>query len=311
MFRVISGIFLGWALGANDSANVFGTAVSSRMIRYLTAVFLTALFVVIGALLQGHEGMHTLGSLTTLDLNGAFIASMAAAVTVTIMTVLKLPISTSQAVVGSILGIGIMSRNINLSGLYKVLICWVGTPIGGFVFALIIYVSLRFIYKKVKPNIFITDSLLKIGLILAGCYGAYALGANNVANVTGVYAGNLLTSWQAVLIGGVAIAIGAVTYSRKVMMTVGKSIVKLDAFSAFVAVVAHSLTVHIYALIGVPVSTSQAIVGAVLAIGFVQGVHSIQFSTLARVLSGWVLTPVISSAISIVFYVITHLQYVA
>ena len=302
MVRLISSFFLGWALGANDSANGFGTAVSSRMIRYSTAVVLTAVFVIIGSFIQGHEGLKTLGNLTNQTINTAFIVSLASAITVTIMTILKLPISTSQSVVGAILGIGIMQNNINATGLTKVIICWIGTPVGGFIFGIILYYIFLYFFKRFRPTIFTADEILRIGLIIAGSYGAYALGANNVANVTGVFSGNLLSSTQAVLLGGISIAAGALTFSKNVMLTVGKSIVKLDAFSALIVTVAHSVTVHIYAIIGVPVSTSQAIVGAVIAIGFIKGIQTINFITLGKVLSAWVFTPFVGMVFSIVIY---------
>lgn len=309
-FRLISSLFLGWALGANDSANVFGTAVSSRMIKYSTAITLTAIFVLAGALLQGREGMETLSGLTEQSVKTAFVVSLAAAITVTIMTIFKLPISTSQSVVGAIIGVGIMQSSLELDGLLKVVICWIGTPIGGLIISFFLYYLFLYLLKLFNPSIFIEDSLIRAGLVISGCYGAYALGANNVANVTGVYVGNLLTPFMATLIGGASIAFGALTFSKNVMKTVGKSIVKLDAFSAFITVLAHSLTVHIYALIGVPVSTSQAIVGAVLAIGLIKGTQTVQFSTLFKVFFGWMLTPVVSLGLSITIYFLMHLQYV-
>ena len=312
MWRLLSGILLGWGLGANDSANIFGTAVSSRMVKYSTAIILTAIFVMFGAILQGEEGMNTLKGLTAQNQMTAFITSLAAAITVIIMTVLKLPISTSQAVVGAIIGLGIMQKDVNASGLTKVVTAWIGTPIGGFLFTIILYHLIYQLFKWIRPTIFQSDIFIKIGLLVAGCYGAYALGANNVANVTGVYvAGGILTPSQATLIGGISIAIGTLTFSREVMFTVGKSIVKLDAFSALITVVAHSITVHIYAVIGVPVSTSQAIIGAILAIGFIKGVQTINFTLLLRIVSAWFMTPVIGLLLSMFLYFIMHLQYVS
>lgn len=302
MFRLSGGVFLGWSLGANDSANCFGTAVSSRMIKYSHAIVLTSVFVIIGALSQGRYGIDTLSSITEQTPNTAFLITLSAAISVTLFTFLKLPVSTSQAIVGSITAIGAINSNINTSELAKIVVCWILTPIGGFVFGIIFYKLIFFILKKARLSIFQTDSLLKAGLLISGCYGAYALGANNVANVTGVYSGNLLTPEQAVMLGAISIALGALTFSKKVMMTIGKSIVKLDAFSAFIAVFAHSVTVHIYAMIGVPVSTSQAIVGAVLAIGFIKGVHTVNFSVLKRIALGWVLTPLFSAAILFAIY---------
>jgi PiT family inorganic phosphate transporter len=313
MFRILSGILLGWGLGANDSANVFGTAVSSRMIRYSTAVILAAIFVILGAFLQGGEGMHTLSSLSEQDMNSAFVTSTAAAITVIIMTVLKLPISTSQAVVGAIIGGGVLAHKpIDTAALMKIVICWIATPLGGFFFAFIFYALFRRFFKLINADMVSTDGILRTGLILAGCYGAYALGANNVANVTGVYVGDgpdaLLTVNQAVLIGGISIAIGVVTYSKNVMLTVGKGIVPLDAFSALVTVVAHAVTVHIFAIVGVPVSTSQAIVGAVMGIGVIRNIEAINYHVVGKIFSGWLLTPVTAFVVALLLNLILHLE---
>jgi len=84
------------------------------------------------------------------------------------------------------------------------------------------------------------------------------------------------------------------------MTTVGSRLVQLDAFSALVAVVAEAITVHIYAVIGVPVSTSQAIVGAILGIGLFKGVKTINRRTLFNIFSGWLCTPVVSGLICFV-----------
>jgi len=310
MIRVISGVLLGWGLGANDSANVFGTAVSSRMVRYSTAVILSAIFVMLGAILQGEEGIRTLGSLADQDMNTAFIISTAAAITVTIMTVLKLPISTSQAVVGAIIGGGLLTNApFDFEKLGKIVICWIATPVGGFFFTYIFYYIFRKAFQILKVDMVGTDGIMRTSLILAGCYGAYALGANNVANVTGVYVvGGLLNEMQAVLIGGVSIAIGVITYSRNVMFTVGKSIVPLDAFSALVTVVAHAVTVHIFAIIGVPVSTSQAIVGAVMGIGLIRNVEAINYKSVRKIFSGWMLTPVIAFGVALLLTFIFQLE---
>jgi PiT family inorganic phosphate transporter len=110
MFRLISAVLLGSSLGANNTANVFGTAVASRVIKFSGAATITAIFVIVGSVLEGTKGMYTLGGLTAQDLNSAFISSFAAGITVTIMTYLALPVSTSQAVVGAILGIAIATQ---------------------------------------------------------------------------------------------------------------------------------------------------------------------------------------------------------
>lgn len=311
MLSLLGGIFLGWSLGANDASNVFGTAVSSRMVRFSTAAILASIFVMAGALVSGRAGIETLQKLTVLDLEQAVISSVAAAATVTLMTALGLPVSTSQAVVGSILGIGIMNRHLSLGGLGKVITCWIGTPFGAALMAFVLYHLLALPYNRLRLNLFELDMLLRLALILAGSYGAYALGANNVANVTAVFVGaGLIDVTTATLIGGASIALGILTFSRRVMETVGRKLVRLDPFSALVVVLALAVTVHIYALIGVPVSTSQAVVGGVLGIGLLRGVNTVSRRTLGHILAAWLLTPVLAVLFSIGLTFATHLYYI-
>ena len=80
------------------------------------------------------------------------------------------------------------------------------------------------------------------------------------------------------------------------MFTVGSKLVALDSFSALIAVLAEAVTVHVFAMLHVPVSTSQAIIGAVLGIGLHKGAKTINRRTLVRIASGWVCTPAIAAA---------------
>lgn len=307
---LIPSVYLGWSLGANDAANIFGTAVSTRMIKFFTAALLASVFVLIGALLEGYEGLHTYSGLSSQNMQTASIVSFAAAITVTVMTLLKLPVSTSQAVVGAIIGVGLLRHDVNAAGLTKVVACWVGTPVGAFIISILLYLVLSRLFNRWKLSVFGHDKVLKAGLILAGCYGAYALGANNVANVTGpLAAAGFLTPQQAVLVGGLSIGLGIITFSRGVMGTVGKGIIRLDAFSALVVVVAEAITVHVYAVVGVPVSTSQAVIGAVLGISILKRIEATNFRAVRGIFSGWLVTPLIAGLISAGIYFVLHLEY--
>jgi PiT family inorganic phosphate transporter len=310
IFSLLGAVYLGWSLGANDAANSFGTAVSSRMLKFITAGLLAAIFVILGSVLGGSRGLRTIGTLTTQDLQTAGIVSFGAAIAVTVMTILRLPVSTSQAVVGAILGVGILHQQVNATGLVKILLCWLFTPAGGCVIAVILYRCLAVLFNVLDFNVVIHDLVLKAGLIIAGCYSAFALGANNVANVTGVLFGaELLSEFSALLLGGAAISIGIVTFSRGVMSTVGKGIVNLDAYSALIVVISEAVTVHIYAIIGVPVSTSQALIGAVIGIGALKRAEAIKTRAIYGILSGWVVTPLLAGLLSMFMYFLFHLDY--
>ena len=105
-----SGLFLGWALGANDAANVFGTAVGTRMMRFSTAAIICSIFVILGAVYSGAGAAGTLGKLGAINaLAGSFVAAFSAALAVYMMTMAGLPVSTTQAIVGAIIGWNLFS----------------------------------------------------------------------------------------------------------------------------------------------------------------------------------------------------------
>ena len=309
--HLLGGVFLGWSLGANDAANVFGTAVAARMLRFITAALLCAGFAVLGAVLEGEAGIVTIGALSQQSQQTATYVAVGAGLAILVMTWLRIPSSTSQSVVGAIIGVGLMAGGLNLQGLPKVIACWVGTPIGAMIIAVPLYRMLGWGLNRLQLSLYSQDAHQRWALVVAGSYGAYALGANNVANVTGVYyASGMLTARGAALLGGASIALGVLTYSHRVMETVGRSIVRLDAFSALVVVLAEAITVHLYAWVGVPVSTSQAVVGAVIGVGLVKQASAIRSGVVARVVAGWIATPLLSAGVAALLVFVSHLRYV-
>jgi PiT family inorganic phosphate transporter len=299
-FAIIPAVVFGWALGANDAANVYGTAVTSGLVKYRVAVVLSAIFILIGSLLEGSRGLETISSVSTQTLLTASISTIGAALSMIVMTYLGIPSSSSQAMMGAILGIGILNSTVDWSVLTKVVICWVTTPIGAAAGAFFLYKISAVFFRRIK-TIQAQDLSLKVGALIIGAYGSYALGANNVANVTGPYAG-IIPLEVAALVGGLSIGLGVLTFSKRVMYTVGKQIIQLDHFSAVIAVLAQAITVWIYALIGVPVSTSQAIVGAVIGAGLARGSTNINYKILRNIVLGWLQTPLIAGLVSVGLY---------
>lgn len=303
---LLSGLYMGWSLGANDPSHIFGTAVITKMMKYRTVIILLCTFIVIGAVLQGSEGMYTLSSIAKQSNMSAFITAFVAASTILLMVKFNLPASTSQAMLGAIIGIGLVNHNANFSRVPAIMLSWILTPLGCIIITLILYPLFKKIFTGLKLDIFRQDSVLRWGLILSGCYGAYSLGANNVANVTGIYCGTLLTVNQAVWVGALSICLGVVTYSKtvtmKVMSTVGEQLVKLDAFGSFIAVLAMAIVMQIYAVIGIPVSSAQALVGGTLGVGIIKGAKGIGIRPLVNIVLGWITTPIIGAVLSFIIY---------
>jgi len=323
LFFITSGLFLGWTLGSNDASNVFGSAVGSKMIRFKQAAIIAAIFVILGAVLQGAGGSHTLGELGSVDaLGGAFTVALAAGFSVFWMTKSKLPVSTSQAIVGAIIGWNLFTGNpTDYHSLTKIVTTWISGPILGGIFAVLLFLLFRFILKRSKIHLIRLDGYIKYGLLIVGAFGSYSLGANNIANVVGVFvpsAPNIsidfglfsLNGTQLLfLVGGISIAAGILTYSKKVMMTVGDSLMRLNAETALIVVLAHSMVLFVFSsqnlsdfFVGlglppiplVPVSSSQAIVGSIIGIGLLKGGRNIQLNVIGKIALGWLVTPVIA-----------------
>ncbi|QTA37776.1 anion permease [Thermosipho ferrireducens] len=306
-FYILPAIFFGWSLGANDAANIFGTAVSNRIIKYRLATIISAIFIVIGAVLGGAKGIETISSISSANIMLASISVLSAALTMTIMTYLGVPVSSSQAIVGSIIATGLIAGGVNWGIMIKLVLAWVGTPLGGMIFGFLTYKIFSVPFNKIK-SIYLREKIILVGTIIIGAYGSYSLGANNVANITGVFA-NEIGVQLAALVGGLSIAFGVLTYSYKVMMTVGTQIIELDYFSAMIAVLGESITVWIYALIGIPVSTSQAIVGAVIGAGYARGSRLINKKIVFKIISAWVNTPVFSGLITFLIYLLLKVVF--
>ena len=159
IFFLSSGLFLGWSLGANDAANVFGTAVGAKMVKFRTAAVITGIFVILGAGISGAGTSHTLGTLGSVnEIAGAFIVALAAAATVAWMTALHLPVSTSQAIVGAIIGWNFFSSSLtDLNALSKIVVSWITSPVLAGIFAFLIYMIFRFVLKRVRVHLLWLD----------------------------------------------------------------------------------------------------------------------------------------------------------
>ena len=325
-----SGLFLGWSLGANDAANVFGTAVGTRMIRFSTAAVICGIFVILGAVISGAGAAHTLGRLGSVNaLAGSFMAAFSAGLAVYVMTKFGLPVSTTQAIVGSIIGWNLFSETLtDTNAMTKILATWVVCPLLAAVIAILLFKLVTLVLRIAKLHMLRTDAYTRLGLLLAGAFGAYSLGANNIANVMGVFissspftdfsvAGlvNFSSVQQLFLLGGLAIAVGVMTYSKRVMLTVGGGLLPLSPVAAWVVVMAHSIVLFLFASQGlerllasyglptiplVPVSSSQAVIGAVLGIGLLKGGRGLRSRVLVGIGAGWVLTPVIAGVVCMV-----------
>ena len=342
---LVAGLFMGWSLGTVDAAGAFGTAVATGVIKYRTAIIIIAILVIIGSIFGGANNINKLAELSTsneviaseeavLDaiehgevealrfksaLKAALVFSCSA-LTVFIMSYLKLPVSSTQAIIGAIIGWGLFHADysdpeilaINLPQIAKFASTWLLNPLGaGLVSFIIVWSFNKFIAPRMS-TLRGYDTFVKLGYLGAGIVASFSIGLNSSASVTALYydtafsktgiAANLLTDARiAATIGGVAISIGVLTFSKRIMMTVGGSIADITQIDGFLVIIAMSITVVLMGrFLGIPVSTSQAIVGAVIGAGLTKGRGHVNFGVFRRISIAWVTSPTAAALLTYV-----------
>ena len=302
-----AGAYVGWNIGANDTANCIGTAVGCGLISFKKAAVLVAVFVIIGAMLQGEHVMKTIGKgIVKADLNylAVCVALICSGFFVTLATFFRIPTSTSQAIVGGVTGIGLaVGAEIDSAKLLVIAESWLVCPLMVMALSFGLMAAVKFLLNKFGTRSLLFQQAFGWLAILSACYVAYSMGANNAGNAVGPIANlNIVPPKVLLLIGGVSIAVGAITYGEKVADTVGKGITPLDIPSAFVAQISSAFGMHLFSMFGIPVSTSSAIVGAVVGVGLNQSAKSISKKTIMTILIGWVLTPTLAGTVSFALY---------
>ena len=304
---ILMGAAVGWSIGANDAANSLGTAVGSRALTLKQAIILITIFGFLGAFLQGSHVAKTIGKGIvpldqldkTLSLYLALVASFAACAWVVLATYWKMPISTSHSIVGAVAGAGLaVHAPVKWKMLFDIFICWIFTPLGAAILGFIFYIILKSTFYRIVPRKYAQPTII-ILIILSGCYVAYSWGANDVANATGVISGvGILSPKISVILGGIAIVLGIVTWGYKVIETIGSEITHLLPLMALAAQLASAINVHIYTVFGIPVSTSHSIVGAIIGVGLVRGTRVLNWNIMKDMVLCWLATPFISGVIS-------------
>jgi len=325
-----SGLFLGWSLGANDGVNIFGGAVVSRMVKFKVAATIAGIFVILGAVISGAGTTRTLTDLGSVNaLAGSFTVAFSAGLAIAWLTKLKLPVSTSQAVVGSIVGWNLFTGSpTDINALTKIISVWIICPLLAAVITFGLYKITTFIINRIKLHILRIDAYTRIGMLVVGAFGSYSLGANNIANVMGMFISSspfvdihladfftISGTQQLFFIGGLAIAVGIFTNSYRVMITVGKDLFKITPVAGLLVMLSHSLVLFLFAsealealLIAnglpsiplVPVSSTQAVIGAVIGVGLAKSGRTINFKVLGKISIGWVTAPIAACVISLV-----------
>jgi PiT family inorganic phosphate transporter len=316
-----------WSMGAHYTGATMGMSYASHSIRAWPALGLMAILALLGATFASHGVELNLGkgvvAASSATVAFAIIIVASGFLLTTALTYVKVPSSTIQilvfAVVGTALAAGL---RVNWGLIGSFVVVWALAPVVacglGFVLTKLMDLFLpggkirRDEMENMQPPAIQHDerlsrvtniSVLAVGtrfvsgiLVLFGAAASFTMGANDVSNASGVF---LMTNTFGVLeagfIGGIGLAIGALTWGRRLLNRVAFDIVKLDLNMASAAQFAQALVVFVPVVaFGYFTSMNQALVGAMAGAGFARGRQTVQRGTVTGILEGWAIVPISS-----------------
>jgi inorganic phosphate transporter, PiT family len=302
--------------GFHDAANSIATVVSTRVLSPQKAVMWAAFFNFVAAFVLGTHVAKTMGK-GMIDLQvvtqEVILAGLIGAITWNLVTwYYGLPVSSSHALIGGYAGAAVAKagpRAILLSGWSKTLMFIVLAPLMGALLGFLLMVGVTWIFRRWHP--FRLDQLFRrLQLVSAGLY-SLGHGGNDAQKTMGIITGLLVSSgvltkfdvplWV-VLISHAAIALGTMFGGWRIVKTMGTKITKLQPFGGFCAETSGAITLIMTTLLGIPVSTTHTITGAIIGVGATRRLSAVKWGVAGTIVWAWILTIPLSAAVAAVMY---------
>ena len=291
--------------GLHDAANSIATIVSTRVLSPQYAVFWAAFFNFIAFLVFGLNVAATIGSgLIDPGVIGdrvIFAALMGAIVWNVVTWLYGIPSSSSHALIGGLVGAGVAAGGLNAvkwSGLQKTVVAIVASPATGFLLALVLVLVVSWLFLKSTP--FKTDKLFR-GLQFMSA-SAYSLGhgGNDAQKTMGIIAALLFAHGMSgptfhvpfwvVLSCQFAMAFGTLFGGWRIVQTMGSRITRLTPVQGVCAETAGAITLFMATHMGIPVSTTHTITGAIVGVGAARRVSAVRWNVAQGIFVAWVIT---------------------
>ena len=312
VFIILVALCFDFLNGFHDAANSIATVVSTRVLSPQKAVLWAAFFNFVAAFVLGTGVAKTMGS-GMIDLavvtREVVLAGLVGAIAWNLITwYYGLPVSSSHALIGGYAGAAIAKagpKAILIAGWTKTLSFIVLAPLIGCVLGFFLMVSVTWLFRRWRPDRL--DHLFRrLQLLSAGLY-SLGHGGNDAQKTMGIITGLLVASgyikhfhvplWV-VLISHAAIALGTMFGGWRIVKTMGTKITKLQPFGGFCAETSGAITLVGATLLGIPVSTTHTITGAIVGVGATRRLSAVKWGVAGRIVWAWVLTIPIAAAVS-------------
>jgi len=319
--------------GFHDAANSIATVVSTRVLAPSYAVVWAASFNFIAAFGGGLKVANTMGKGiiefdllraqgTTFVLTVIFSALVGAILWNLLTWWWGLPSSSSHALAGGLIGAGLPSlgpHGLVWSGIGKIVAFIFISPVVGMVLGTTAMIATTWIVRRQAP-MRVDRWFRRLQLVSSGVF-SYSHGTNDAQKVMGIIAVVLYgTIWKdrpfsvpfwVVLLCNGAIAMGTAFGGWRIVRTMGHSLTKLQPIGGFCAEMGGGVTILGVAALGVPVSTTHTITGAIVGVGATRGSRAVQWGVAGRIVWAWILTIPASATVAAIVYGVVRLIEVA
>jgi len=298
--------------GFHDSANAIATIVATNVLKPRNAVLLAAFWNFFGAFVFSVAVATTIGKgIISPDFVNikVILAALIGAILWNLITwYYGIPSSSSHALIGGLVGAGIISAGIKsviFSGLNKILLFIFIAPLLGFIGATIFTILMMWIFRNTSPGKI--DGYFKKLQIVSSSFYSMGHGANDAQKTMGIIALLLFTSgfissfhvpaWV-IIASYSAISLGTFFGGWRIVKTMGLKITKLKPFHGFAAETSGALVLLVTSLFGIPVSTTHVISGSIIGVGTVKRSSAVRWQIARRIVLAWILTIPATAAIA-------------
>lgn len=295
-------------MGASGIAPTFSAVYGGRLIKKKTAVALFTIFVILGAATLGRGVVKTLSQEILpqgfLNFDVALVIIAAATLSLFLANILAIPESTSMVTVGAVVGVGLYFRHIKARIFLWLVPLWITFPLISFILTFLLY---RMIYPPHRGNLWLYQKILsnerklKTLAVLISCYGAFAVGTNNVANAVGPLAGaKVIGQGLALILIAPIFGLGAFLFGRRNIETFGKEVVPLGLITSNLVCLVTASLLLLASSLGAPFPYVQLNALSIFAISCVKNGHSFTLShhITRRTFMVWTLTPLLAVSVS-------------
>src|SRR5687767_144608 len=302
--------------GFHDAANSIATVVSTRVLSPAKAVMWAAFFNFVAAFVFGTAVAKTVGSglvdLKIVTFAVIFAGLMGAIIWDLITWYYGLPTSSSHALIGGYAGAAVAKAGIIAiipGGWTKTLIFIVLAPLIGMSVGFLLMVLILWLFQRTSPSR-VDHWFRRLQLVSAAAY-SLGHGGNDAQKTMGIIAGVLLAGgyipafridlWV-ILAAHAAIALGTLSGGWRIIHTMGSKITKLQPVGGFAAETAGAISLFTATNLGVPVSTTHTITGAIIGVGSIRRLSAVRWGIAGRIVWAWILTIPASAFIAAVTY---------